>query len=141
MIGEDEFKVTSSVPPTKINYKALDGMCHIHCTGEECAALLGMSYNTLDSRLKTEGHGGFLEYFKKKSAGGKMSLRRRQYKAAVEDGNVPMMIWMGKQLLGQSDKKENKTELTGKDGEPVKTESTVQWVVQPVSVNESKTTD
>ena len=79
-------------------------MCHIHCTGEECAALLDMSYNTLDNRLKTEGHGGFLEYFKKKSAGGKMSLRRRQYTAAVTDGIPSMMIWMGKQWLGQSDK-------------------------------------
>ena len=79
-------------------------MCVIHCTGEECASLLDMSYEHLNNTLKADGHGGFLEYFKRKSAGGKMSLRRRQYQAAVTDGNVPMMIWMGKQLLGQCEK-------------------------------------
>ena len=30
-------------------------------------------------------------------------------------GNVTMLIWLGKNLLGQSDK----TELTGKDGSPL----------------------
>jgi hypothetical protein len=34
---------------------------------------------------------------------GKASLRRMQYQAAVK-GNVVMMIWLGKQLLGQRDR-------------------------------------
>ena len=93
-------------PKTIIDYPKLDSMCHIHCNGEECAAILGIDYDTLDRRLKKDGHGGFTDYFKKKSAGGKMSLRRRQYTAAVTDGNPTMMIWMGKQWLGQTDKQE-----------------------------------
>lgn len=38
-------------------------------------------------------------------------LRAAQYKAAM-GGNTTMLIWLGKQRLGQSDK----NELTGKDG-------------------------
>lgn len=34
-----------------------------------------------------------------------MCLRREQYKAAM-GGNTTMLIWLGKQLLGQSDKSE-----------------------------------
>jgi len=37
---------------------------------------------------------------------GKISLRRAQWAAAVEEGSVPMMIWLGKNELGQSDKAE-----------------------------------
>ena len=91
--------------PTKpIDYKRLDSMCAIQCTGEECAAILDMSYDHLDLQLKADGNGGFKEYYKQKSANGKMSLRRRQYKAAVEDGNPTMLIWLGKQWLGQQEK-------------------------------------
>ena len=36
---------------------------------------------------------------------GKMRLRQMQWKAA-EGGNVSMLIWLGKQVLGQSDKQE-----------------------------------
>lgn len=39
---------------------------------------------------------------------GKMSLRRAQFKKAVEDGNVAMQIWLGKQYLDQRDKTENR---------------------------------
>lgn len=39
--------------------------------------------------------------FKKKSAGGKMSLRRYQFELAKK--NASMAIWLGKQYLGQSD--------------------------------------
>ena len=90
-------------PKKPIDYDALDKMCAIHCTGEECAALLDVSYEHLNNQLKRDGNGGFLDYFTKKSANGKMSLRRRQYTAAVTDGNPTMMIWLGKQWLGQKE--------------------------------------
>ena len=90
--------------PTKtVDYQQLQKLCAIQCTGEECAALLDIDYDTLNRHLKNDGYGGFTDYFKKYSANGKASLRRRQYKAAVEDGNVPMMIWLGKQYLGQKE--------------------------------------
>jgi hypothetical protein len=39
--------------------------------------------------------------------GGKASLRRVQWHKAIEDKNVVMMIWLGKQILGQSDKRDD----------------------------------
>jgi len=93
-------------PKAVINYPALEKMCAIQCTGEECAAILGMDYDTLNNRLKSDGHGGFSEYFRQKSSNGKASLRRKQYQKAVEEGNPTMLIWLGKQWLGQVDRVE-----------------------------------
>ena len=96
-------------PQIKIDYKTLDGLCKLQCTGDECANVLGIDYDTLDRALKREKKGGFAEYFKKASAGGKASLRRMQWKAA-EGGNSTMQIWLGKQYLEQSDKQVDKTD-------------------------------
>ena len=87
-----------------IDYDKLSKLCKIQCTGEECAAFLEMDYDTLNINLERDGHSGFSDYFKKQSAGGKISLRRRQFRSA-EDGSVPMLIWLGKQYLGQLDQK------------------------------------
>lgn len=93
-------------PKYQIDYTKLDAMCAIHCTGEECAAILGVDYDTLNRRLGEEGFSGFTEYFKLKGSNGKMSLRRKQYDQAMS-GNSTMLIWLGKQWLGQADKSEN----------------------------------
>ena len=105
-------------PRAAIDYQKLDSMCAILCTGEEIAAILDIDYDTLGRALKRDGHIGFAEYFKKKSSNGKMSLRRKQYQAAIE-GNTTMLVWLGKQHLGQTDKSENRNEHTGKDGNPL----------------------
>ena len=94
-------------PKKPIDYKKLDAMCGIQCTGEECAAILDVSYEHLNNQLKRDGNGGFLDYFKKKSAGGKMSLRRKQYDLA-SSGNPTMLIWLGKQWLGQHEPEREK---------------------------------
>ena len=98
-------------PKFVIDYKKLDAMCAIQCTGEECAAILDADYDTLNRTLKNDGNGGFTDYFKQKSANGKMSLRRKQYDLA-NSGNPTMLIWLGKQWLGQAEKSEVTTELT-----------------------------
>lgn len=90
-------------PMADIDYAKLEKLCAIHCTGEECASILGVDYDTLNNHLKADSHGGFSEYFKKHSANGKMSLRRKQFETALA-GNVTMMVWLGKQYLEQRDK-------------------------------------
>ena len=89
--------------PKKIDYDALDKLCAIQCTGEECAAFLNMDYDTLNNRLKQDGNGGFSDYYQQKASSGKISLRRKQYSKAVNEGNPTMLIWLGKQWLGQKD--------------------------------------
>lgn len=93
-------------PKKEIDYQKLEALCKIQCTGEECASVLGVDYDTINNRLIEDGEGGFSEFFKKHSEGGKASLRRLQWKNA-ESGNVTMQIWLGKQYLAQSDKQEN----------------------------------
>ena len=93
--------------PKKIDYSKLDAMCAIHCTGEECAAILNIDYDTLNAALKRDGNVNFSEYFKLKGANGKMSLRRKQYDQAMS-GNSTMLIWLGKQWLGQAEKVDDK---------------------------------
>ena len=87
-------------PIYQIDYEKLEAMCKIHCTEAECAAILGIDRDTLTAALRRDGYDDFSAYFKKASAGGKMSLRRRQFKAAM-DGSVPMLIWLGKNWLDQ----------------------------------------
>lgn len=77
-------------------------MCAIHCTGEEIAAILGVEYKTLERACKREKRKKFGEYLREKAMHGNESLRRRQWKQAQE-GNPTMLIWLGKQWLGQSD--------------------------------------
>jgi hypothetical protein len=96
---------------TEKDWQQLEKLCALHCTGEECAGVLGMDYDTLNKRIK-ETHGvGFSDYFTQKSSHGKASLRRRQFEMAQK--NAAMAIWLGKQWLGQSEKIETKSEITG----------------------------
>ncbi len=96
--------------PKTIDWKQLDSLIGIQCTGEECAAVLDIDYDTLNAIIKREKKlAGFSEYFKLKRGRGKASLRRRQFKMA--ENNPTMAIWLGKQYLGQADK--NETNLSG----------------------------
>ena len=48
---------------------------------------------------------GFADALKRGKEQGKVSLRRLQWKAA-QNGNITMLIWLGKQVLGQRDRME-----------------------------------
>lgn len=87
-------------PRINVDWEQVDKLCMIHCTGEEIASILGCSYDTLALRCKEDHDITFPEYFKQKSAAGKVSLRRRQFTAAM-DGDKTMLIWLGKNILGQ----------------------------------------
>jgi len=92
-------------PRIPIDWDQVDKMCAIHCTGEEQAAILGVSYDTLNRACQREYEMSFAEYFRQKASHGRMSLRRKQYTAAM-DGNTTMLVWLGKNWLGQSDQPE-----------------------------------
>ena len=48
----------------------------------------------------------YSEYLTKGRAELKKRLRQTQYEVAVEGKNVAMLIWLGKQILGQTEKAE-----------------------------------
>lgn len=91
-----------SRPLKPIDWDQVDKMCAIHCTGEEQAAVLGVDYDTLNRACHREHNCSFADYFRQKASNGKMSLRRKQYTAAM-DGNTTMLVWLGKNWLGQTD--------------------------------------
>lgn len=90
-------------PKTVIDKKQFEGMCAIFCTLNEIAGLFDCSEDTIENWCKKTYKMTFSEVYKKKSAMGKMSLRREQYNLAMK-GDRGMLIWLGKQYLGQSDK-------------------------------------
>ena len=89
-------------PKKQINWDVVDRLCNIHCTGEEIASIMDVHYDTLNNHCNDEHGINFSEYYKKVAASGKMSLRRKQFETAL-DGNTSMLIWLGKNLLGQKD--------------------------------------
>ena len=104
----------------EVDFDKIDAMCKYHCTAEEIIDHLNIfdhdvSYDTVARRIK-EVHGiTFAEYIRKRQHGfAKPRLRQLQWKAA-EAGNVTMLIWLGKQYLGQLDKSE--TELSSGEKE------------------------
>lgn len=74
-------------------------------TEEAVASVLEMSISTLSRRLKENYGVTFDELKKEKHAGMKLKLAGKQYETAMK-GNVVMMVWLGKQWLGQKDKQE-----------------------------------
>lgn len=78
-----------------IDAEQVKALAAINCTMDEIAAVLDTSTVTLRARFLTQIEAG--------RAIGKQSLRRYQWEAAKR-GNVTMLIWLGRQLLGQTDK-------------------------------------
>ena len=96
-------------PRKEVDWETVNKLCGIHCTGEEIASVLEVSYDTLQRRCQEKHDCGFADYYKKASSNGKISLRRQQYAVAMK-GNVSMLIWLGKNWLGQTDKVETVNE-------------------------------
>tara|TARA_R110000822_G_scaffold232602_1_gene364318 strand:- start:1220 stop:1639 length:420 start_codon:yes stop_codon:yes gene_type:complete len=95
-----------------VNWEEVDDSLMAGSTGVEVAAMLGISFDTLSRRCKEEKNADFAVYKQEKKKKGNDVLRVKQYKLA-KDGNVPMLIWLGKNRLDQSDKKEIKQQNTG----------------------------
>jgi len=89
-------------PRIPIDWTEFDKLCALQCTLTEIAAWFNCTEDTIENACKRDRKQRFSDYHKTKAANGKMSLRRLQWKSA-QDGNVAMQIWLGKQMLGQTD--------------------------------------
>ncbi len=79
--------------------EAITKLASMMCTDEEIATFLGTTVDT----LKNKQNNDLFQTSKEKGQNtGRASLRRAQFKAA-ERGNSSMLIWLGKQYLGQKD--------------------------------------
>jgi len=135
MFSRKKEKVTETDKPAKmgrprfeIDYKKLKDLCGLQCTVTECAVILGCSRETLNDRLRqdyeeakqeAEAMGteiphhlanGWVDFFDKFSALGKVSLRRAQFKNAIEHNNAMMQKWLGVQMLEQKERFDHSSE-------------------------------
>ena len=84
--------------------KVIDGdtvkkLAALNCSMEEIGHVVGCSVDTLERR--------FADAIKEGRSHGKVSLKRKMFDTAM-GGNVSMMIWLSKNLLGYSDKVETR---------------------------------
>jgi hypothetical protein len=87
-------------PFKKLDLGLVESLAEIHCTIPEIAHILGVSTDTLHRRAQKSIDRG--------KARGKESLRRLQWKAA-QKGNATILIWLGKNVLGQRDRFEDES--------------------------------
>lgn len=87
IVGRDENQTV--VPPEEV-YK----LAQIGCTIEEISDWFGVPANTIKYN--------FSDQIAKGRSETKQALRRAQIKLALQ-GNATMLVWLGKNMLGQSD--------------------------------------
>jgi len=91
-------------PKKEIDIGLVERAAQMGCTNGEIVALLDVSMNCFLDRLKDDpALKNALDWGRDT---GRATLRRMQW-AAAETGNPTMLIWLGKQMLGQMDKIEN----------------------------------
>ena len=87
-----------------IDTEQVEKLASFGCSNTEIASFFGC-----DESLIRKSYSEFLTKGRDK---GKIRLRQAQYKVAIGDAdrniapNVTMLIWLGKQVLGQSEKQE-----------------------------------
>lgn len=97
-------------PKATIDWVKVDSYLEAQCDGASIARLLGFHPDTLYKACEREHKTLFTAYAEQKKASGKELLRRKQFDTAM-GGDKTMLIWLGKQYLGQADKTESSGEL------------------------------
>ncbi len=92
-------------PQSDIDPAVVENLAQYFCSRREIAAVVGCDPQTITNRFSAE--------YDKGREQGKTLLRQKQWEA-VKKGNVAMMIWLGKQYLGQTDK----SDVTTRDETP-----------------------
>ncbi len=89
-------------PRKEVDENLLDRLAAVGLTTSEIASILEVSPDTLERNYAEEMREG-----KEKA---KASVRRKQFELAMA-GNPTMLVWLGKNLLGQTDRIEHTGEL------------------------------
>lgn len=92
-----------SRPEIKIDWKRVDELLEAGCLGTEIAAHIGMHPETFYDRVLKEKKIGFTDYSTQKRSCGDGLIREAQYKKALKRLDNTMLIWLGKQRLGQKE--------------------------------------
>jgi len=101
-------------------------------TYETMASYFDVSVRTVErwmsyDKEKPETMTAFCRSYKKGLGDMKLTLSEAQVKTAIEDRNPTLLVWLGKQHLGQSDKKEIDQTIKGVN---------IQFGVEPDETND-----
>lgn len=89
-------------PQIPIDWEIADNCLIAGSNGVQTAAALGVHEDTLYARCVSEKKMSFTAYSAKKKQKGNSALHAKQFQVAI-GGNVSMLIWLGKQRLGQEE--------------------------------------
>ena len=92
-------------PEAKIDWNQVDQLLEAGCLTTEIAAYLGICRDTLYKRCQHDKKIEFSAYSQEKKARGESLLRAKQFQVAME-GDKTMLVWLGKNRIGQADKKD-----------------------------------
>lgn len=92
-------------PKKQIDKAQFEKLCGLQCTLEEFCCYFDCDNKTIEKWCMTTYKKNFSEVFKVKRGIGKTSLRRRQFEVAMS-GNPTMLIWLGRNMLNQTDRVE-----------------------------------
>lgn len=104
-----------------IDKDQFEELLELQCTKEDISGFFHCSHDTIERFCKKTYGNTFYSVSETFKSRGRVSLRRSQF-AVAEKGNVPMLIHLGKQYLGQADKTEAKVtgDLNMKQGDITK---------------------
>lgn len=94
-----------SRPEKIIDWELVDTLLIAGCLGTEIAANFDMHPNTFYDRVVQKYNMSFTQYSQEKRSVGDYLIRKAQFDKALEKDNT-MMIWLGKQRLGQKENHE-----------------------------------
>ncbi len=92
-------------PEKPIDWKLVDQLLISGCLGNEIAAHFDMHPITFYHRVEREYGVSFTNYSSEKKGKGNSLLRHKQFQIAME-GDKTMLVWLGKNRLGQKETEE-----------------------------------
>lgn len=87
-----------------LDWKKIDSLLTAGCLGTEVASYFGIHPDTVYKNCQRDKGMGFTEYAQSKRATGEAMIKVAQFDEAVNKRDRGMLIWLGKNRLGQSDK-------------------------------------
>ena len=106
-------KKANGRPRAKLDPAEIEKLASIGATQREIAQWFKISKPTVERYLRNPR---LREVFERGNTAFDLSIRRKQAELAM-NGNVTMLIWLGKQRLGQRDRLD--TQHSGPEGKPI----------------------
>lgn len=117
--------MVGGAPIKDIDIEELEKLVAMGCPNEEIASWFGVSKRTLYNRCQEEP---FKTVYSSARHKLNIRLRRKQLEMALK-GNVAMLIWLGKVMLGQKDA----MRLSGDENDPLTFDGKIEIIhVEPI---------